>query len=84
MNINARTLKKNRLRAAKAAEEQINMRIAHSFYRTCSGVQIGIKHIPDIFRIVRVAMALTPERSEEALDRLVAATVESYRGRDQR
>ena len=79
MNINARTLKENRLRMAEAAEKQINTRIARSYYRTCSGVQISIKDIPAIFRIVRVAMALRPECSDEALDRLVAATVESYR-----
>ena len=35
--------------------------------------------IAAIFRIVRVAMTLMPECSDEALDRLVAATVESYR-----
>ena len=79
MNINARILKENRLRKAEAAEKQINTRIARSYYRTCSGVQISIKDIPAIFRIVRVAMALRPECSDEALDRLVAATVESYR-----
>ena len=75
MNINARILKEDRLRRAK----QVNTRIARSYYRTCSGVQIGIMDIPAIFRIVRVAMALTPEWTDEALDRLVAATVESYR-----
>ena len=79
MNINAQILKENRLRMAEAAEKQINTRIARSYYRACSGVQISIKDIPAIFRIVRVAMALRPECSDEALDRLVAATVESYR-----
>ena len=87
MNINARILKENRLRKAKA-EKQISSRgcargsyerIARAYNRTCSDVQVGIKDIPAIFRIVRVAMALTPECSDEALDRLVAATVESYR-----
>jgi hypothetical protein len=75
MNINARILKENRLRQAKAEKQ----RIARAYYRTCSGVQVGTVDIPAIFRIVRVAMALTPECSDEDLDRLVTATVESYR-----
>ena len=87
MNINARILKENRLRKAKAEKQIISRgcargcyeRIARAYNRTCSDVQVGIEDIPAIFRIVRVAMALTPECSDEALDRLVAATVESYR-----
>ncbi len=78
MNINARILKENRLRRAKA-EKQIYERIARAYDRTCSGVQVGTMDIPAIFRTVRVAMALTPECSDEALDRMVAATLESYR-----
>ena len=87
MNINARILKENRLRKAKAERHVINERIARAYYRTCSDVQVGIRDIPAIFRIVHVAMALTPDWTDEALDRLVATTVESYRnncGRDQR
>ena len=95
MNINARILKENRLRKAKAEKQIIGRgcargsyeRIARAYNRTCSDVQVGIKDIPAIFRIVHVAMALRPECSDEALDRLVATTVESYRnncGRDQR
>ena len=75
MNINARILKENRLRQAKAEKQ----RIARAYCRTCYGVQVGIKDIPAIFRIVHVAMALKAECSDEDLDRLVAATVESYR-----
>ena len=87
MNIKARTLKENRLRKAKAEKQIINRSSATPAAtsgsrapttRTCSDVQVGIRDIPAIFRIVRVAMALTPECSDEALDRLVAATVESY------
>ena len=79
MNINARILKENRRRKANAEKRIINERIARAYYRNCSGVKVGVEDIPAIFRIVRVAMALTPECSDEALDRLVAATVESYR-----
>ena len=87
MNINARILKENRLRKAKAEKQIISRgcargsyeRIARAYYRTCSDVQVGIMDIAAIFRIVRVAMTLMPECSDEALDRLVAATVESYR-----
>ena len=87
MNISARILKENRLRKAKAEKQIISRglrlrqyeRIARAYNRTCSEVQVGIKDIPAIFRIVRVAMALTPDWTDEALDRLVAATVESYR-----
>ena len=87
MNINARILKENRLRKAKAEKQIISRgcargsyeRIARAYYRTCSGVEVDIMDIPVIFRIVRVAMALTQEWTDEALDRLVAATVESYR-----
>ena len=75
MNINARILKENRRRQAKAVKQ----RIAHAYHRNCSGVKVGIEDMPAIFRIVRVAMALTPECSDEALDRMVAATVENYR-----
>ncbi len=80
MNINARILKENRLRQAKAEKQ----RVARAYCRTCSGVHVGIADIPAIFRIVRVAMALTPECSDEDLDRLVAATVESYRKQEPR
>ena len=79
MNINARILKEDRLRKAKAEKQIIYERIARAYYRTCSDVQVGIRDIPAIFRIVHVAMALRPECSDEALDRLVAATVKSYR-----
>ena len=80
MNINAQILKENRLRQAKAEKQ----RVARAYCRTCSGVHVGIADIPAIFRIVRVAMALTPECSDEDLDRLVAATVESYRKQEPR
>jgi hypothetical protein len=87
MNISARILKENRLRKAKAEKQVISRgcardcyeRIARAYNRTCSDVQVGIEDIPAIFRIVRVAMAMTPDWTDEALDRLVAATVESYR-----
>ena len=63
MNINARILKENRLRKAKAEKQIISRgcargsyeRIARAYNRTCSDVQVGIKDIPAIFRIVRVA-----------------------------
>jgi hypothetical protein len=86
MNINARILKENRLRKAKAEKQIISQgcargnyeRIARAYNRTCSDVQVGTVDIAAIFRIVRVAMAVTPECSDEALDRMVAAIVESY------
>jgi len=86
MNFNARILKENRLRKAKAEKQIISRgcargsyeRIARAYYRACSGIQVGNKDIPAIFRTVRVAMALMPEWTDEALDRLVAATVKSY------
>jgi hypothetical protein len=85
VNIKARILKEKRLRKAKAEKQIVSRgcargsyeRIARAYNRTCSD-QVGIKDIPAIFRIVRVALALTPECSDEDLDRLVAATVESY------
>ena len=84
MNISARILKENRLRKAKAEKQVISRgcargcyeRIARAYNRTCSDVQVGIEDIP---AIVRVAMAMTPDWTDEALDRLVAAAVESYR-----
>ena len=77
MNINARILKENRLRKARAEKQIISRgcargsyeRIARAYNRTCSDVQVGIKDIPAIFRIVHVAMALTPEWTDEDLDR---------------
>ena len=73
MNISARILKENRLRKAKAEKQVISRgcargcyeRIARAYNRTCSDVQVGIEDIPAIFRIVRVAMALTPEWTDE-------------------
>ena len=77
MNINARSGREP-AENGRGRREADHTRIARAYYRTCSG-QIGIEDIPAIFRIVRVAMALRPECSDEALDRLIAATVESYR-----
>ena len=87
MNISAQILKENRLRKAKAQKQVISRGLRSRLLRAgsprlqpdLSDVQVGIEDIPAIFRIVRVALALTPEWTDEVLDRLVAAAVESYR-----
>ena len=86
MNINARVLTKNRMRQVKAEKQLIirrgsYKRIARAYYRACSDVKVCIVDLPAIFRTVHVAMKGTPEWPDDALDRLVAATVESYRAR---
>lgn len=59
------------------AEKLTDKRIARAYDRTCSGVQIPMLAIPGIFRTVR--NAITPDTTDEQLDALVKATVDSVR-----